>query len=267
MLATLAIALLASVLDTPNGFVPANTRDVFQARNGRGDSTPDWMVSSLNGRVRVETRVDWVKRDIAEGKAIIKKQQTPPKFTFKMDGMTVAWKPGQGVPVSDGWLDCYDGGEFGGGLIWYARDLSHYKLVSGRNTQIIAQTHKGLFAIQSLTHMMFWYSDLVELLPGPKGWSTKLVTNLHVSPIAVVQDGDRLVYMTYDFVTTLETDGKQFEIYNGDFERLEPESMVRLPSGVIWIGGSVGVLRLAPKADGGFSTQWFLKAPLRKKGR
>ena len=173
---------------------------------------------------------------------------------------TLTWRPGEGVRVDDGWIYGYAAGEFGGGLFWFSSDGKSRKKLSSRNTQLVLKTPKGLFAVQGLTHLMFWYGRLVAIERKDGTWAERLITDLHASP-AVVADGDRFVIATRNFVSILETDGRQREIYRPTrLQDFRVESIVRRTNGEIWIGSSSGLLRLIPKLGGEYAAQWFLPA-------
>lgn len=254
----LAFALLATPLQAagpiPAGFKPTSGPELTQRNDD--SRTADYMVTLVGDKLRVETRVDWVKRTTKE--AALHRSLHPPKVSFRDDMARIDWSPGDGVQVDGGWLWGYDVGEFGGGLYWFAPDGKSHLRLDHRNTPILAKTSKGLFAVQALTHMMFWYSELVEVTKGATGWTSRRITDLHVTPRQIIQVGDRFVYTAANYVSTLETDGSQHEIYRS---WPEPgfESMVRRTNGEIWIGAATALLRLTPKANGDYSSQWFMK--------
>lgn len=244
-----ACAVSLQVSGTPPGFKPVGETTIF--RRAEPDyGAESYMVSLEGDRLRVETRVAWVARE--------SRVKVPrPKVVIDLGMSRARWNPGEGVRVSDGWLQGFDMGEFGGGLYWFAPDGSSYRRVNDKNVAILGKTSKGLFAVRSLSHLKFWYADLVELVPGAHGWKTRVVTDLHESPGPILQAGDRFVYATNRFVTTLETDGTQHEIYH-PWSALRPESMVLRSNGEIWIGSTQALLRLTPKADGHYTPQWFV---------
>ncbi|RYG69187.1 hypothetical protein EON77_14905 [bacterium] len=99
--------------------------------------------------------------------------------------------------------------------------------------------------------------------PGTKGgWRIHEITNLHHEPYGVTQDGDRFLFAGDRFVSTLETNGRQRELYNAE-QRLGIRSLVRLANGDIWAGASAALLRLRSKSDAAYAAQWF--APLAAK--
>ena len=166
--------------------------------------------------------------------------------------------------MPQGWLTALDFGEWGGWLSLVDIDQAHYKFISDRNTRLVAKTSKGLFAFQDLSHLQFSYADLVEVVPGPKSYSTRTVTTLHESPRAIWQDHDRFLFSTDTFISTLETDGSQREL---DRFGCVPEfrSMTQCANGDVWLGGGIALLRIQHKGDG-YAFDWFTTKTRAAKG-
>jgi hypothetical protein len=251
----------ASESAVPLGFRAAKEPEIF--RELGDEEFPEGYMVSLDGdRVRAETRTDWVKRIRAEAKSRPKPKAS---VTIPNGDSAFLWSHGQGVQVEDGWIAGYSSGEWGGGLFWLGPKGSPHKRISDRNTSIVAKTSKGIFAVQALAHMVFSYAALVEVRRGQKGWETHSITDLHVSPSQVLQEGDRLVYVAGEFVSTLETNGTQREIYRA-LSEIAARSMVRRANGQLWIGSLHGLLSLTPRPDGQYKAQWYVPASEDKKG-
>ena len=244
--------LLVALQDVPPGFAPTIERAIFR-RDSNGPGAPDWMVTLDGKRLRVETRDTYLDRTRVAPK------KDPNARAVKVGGATFVWVPGDGIAVHDGWIEGFDAGEFGGGLLWFSKDGRTHRLLSHHNTQLVIRTPKGIFAVQSLTHMMFWYAELVAVEKRVGLWTARKITDLHASP-RVIGDGNRFILATDEYVTTLETDGTQREIYR-TYDRLRIVSMVRRTNGEVWIGSHYGLLRLKPKEGGDYAAQWFLPKP------
>lgn len=246
----------------PAGFRPATEHEfAHRFANGhvidadiRGE-TPDWMVSRDGDRLRVESRKDWLDR--MRDKNQRPPYNQPPKITINVDTAKAFWWPGQGLRVRDGWLLNVDIGEWGGGIYLIDPNGNGYRQITERNTPIMEKMPQGIFAIESLSHLMFWYADLVEVRREKKGWTTRRITDLHVSPYNVIRSGNGFIYSTNEFISALETDGSQREIFRPLYTH-SFSSMVRLPSGPIWLGDPDGLLRLTPKPNGEYDAQWYL---------
>lgn len=248
------VAQTSAVSDAPVGFKAV---EMERALNGTTDemSDPGYVVSLVGDKLRIENGADWSKR--------VKREQESPdpsRIKFKVDMATLTWKPGEGVEAGDGWIEGFDVGEFAGGLFWFSKDRKKRAQIDERNTRIVAKTSKGIFAVQALLHLMFWYSDLVEVKPTAAGWTTRVITSLHLGPRTVVQDSDRFLYSTSEYISTLETDGTQRELYRPDGYNLRLNSMVVRANGDVWAARSNALLRLRRKGDATVA-QWFMKAP------
>ena len=213
--------------------------------------SPGYMVSSINGNLRVETRKDWEERQMAEYAATHKGK---PKYVVNLGDSSLNWYAGDGVKVHDGWLDYADVGEFGGGIVWVARDQSKYRVISRDNTRFLASTSKGLFAVQSLEHGLFWFSRMVKLEPSLTGWKVGFVSDLHEVLTAITVDGDHLLFASQNFVSTLEANGSQRELYRFPAQ-VSPQS-IAIVNREIWVGTGSHLLRLVFK-DGEYRGDWL----------
>lgn len=212
----------------------------------------DYRESLVDDRVRVETRSNWLERFYTESKT----RKPPTGLAIKLSNGTVYPALIPGLPVKSGQLQGYDMGEFGGGIYWISRNGKEFRKVNDRNTQIVGATSKGVYAVQALQHLQFWYAALVKVSQGAKGWQVRTVTDLHTVPSAIVQDGDRFVYAAENYLSTLELSGAQHEIYRS-LLGMRIGSMIRRRNGEIWGGASKGLIRLSPQKAGGYAVQWF----------
>jgi hypothetical protein len=239
----------------PKGFKQVLLKDAAYWLNDK-KNTPCWMVSDKNGKLVVETSSEWEKRIRAQDKAkgtnqrSVKIDQGSAQFFFN---------PGSCLKVEDGWLQAADAGEFGGGLFWWSKDGSKYKIITDRNAQIVSNIGGRIYAVESLAHMDTIYGSLVEVRRTLKGWETAWITDIHVDPRIVVLDGDRFVFATDEYVSTLEPNGKQKEIFRQGTIRLRAFSAARLGDGTIWLGEERYLLRLTPKKDGNYGASAFVK--------
>ncbi len=250
MISALLLAFPTQASDAPKGFRP-----VDESALSSGSARPEakfFQVSLEEGRVRIETFWERERRERAEAAA-----KGAPRTTVPLNhGYSLSWSPGDGVRVRDGWLLPYDLGEWGGGILLFLDDGKRYERVSGNPTTLVARTRRGVFALQSYAHLEFAFSRLVEIRKEREGWRERLVTDLHVPFFRGLQDGERLVYWTDEFVSTLETDGRQREIYRSLYGA-KMGSGVRRKDGELWFGAERGALRLRPGRGGGYAAQWF----------
>lgn len=261
------LALLPTLVDAPPGFKPVAEADALR----RGRSGERYVVAAPEGRLRIETWLRWRERGAeiyertasgSRGVPIAPRQELS---RIKLGDMKMALGLGWGLEVTGGWLSAWTFGEFGGGLLFVADATGAITLVDQGNTILLARTSRGIFAVQGLAHGGD-FGRLVQVHePEPDvGWQVEAITDLHGEPSAVAQDGDRLLFASGRFVSTLETDGRQREIYRVS-DRTGIGSLVSLPNGDLWAGAPGAVLRLRRKASATYTAQWF--APLSGTGK
>ena len=239
---------------TPLGFMPVLESELRE----RQLPERNWRVSFDRGRLRVEDMKAYFDRVPSKRHAKVE-----PKVVLPIEALVFSgpWALDPGVRVADGSLHALDGGEWGGGIFWIAPSGRPKIQISDANTLIVARLRGGIFAVQSLAHMMFNFSRLVRVDRVRGKWTTRLVTDLHVPIREAVREGDRFVYLGYDgFVSTLEPDGRQREIYR-DHTSQSLFSLTRAPDGTLWVGARSAVLRLTPGRGGEYAEQWFAPLP------
>lgn len=238
--------------DPPRGFKLASDREIWQLGSPDLDDE-SYEVTLVKDKVRVETRVEYVAREEKEWKA---KPKTEPKHSIFLGHATGHWEIGMGAKVSDGWIHGWDAGEFGGGLYWFSADGSKFKKIGDRNTQIVTKTSKGVFAFQSLNHLMFSYSRFIKVEQVKGLWKEVLVTDLHDCPSAVLFVEGRFLYIGPKYVSTMELDGTQRLIYRSP-RQLMPGGFYQRKNGEVWMGSSRSILCLVPEANGQYKHFWF----------
>lgn len=234
-------------VEAPQGFRKVNLNQLENARERH------WHVRMEGANLRVETEADLRKADSN------KRPGSASTIKIRAEDFTYYWPEGEGIKVGDQWLVNADMGEWGGGIYLMSPSTKSYKAISLRNTGPLFQTSKGIFCIQSLTHFMFWYSDLVAVNKLGNNWTSSIITNLHWNPIQYVQDGDHMICLTPEFVTTLDMDGRQFEIFRNQWSNVEFNSIALDTQHRIWVGLSRGLLCLSPGASK-YSSTWFMRA-------
>lgn len=213
----------------------------------------DYEVTLVNDLVRVEDRVTFVARERKE-----QSTQKPPKpgHSIFLGHATGQWSMGVGARVEDGWIHGWDAGEFGGALYWFSRDGETYKKIDSRNTLGVTVTSKGVFAFQSLNHLMFSYSRFVKVEKSDGAWQVRQVTDLHDCPQAILFTGKRFLYVGPRYVSTMELNGTQRLVYRSPRE-MRAGGIYERKNGEVWIGNSRSVLCLSPKEDGAYKHYWF----------
>jgi hypothetical protein len=250
----LIVALLVLIPALSSTGVPAEFRAATEPEVARAQGDHSWMVFYSKGSVGALPRVEWVKKKRA---ATDGWKPGADWMQIRMEASSWYWQRGTGLPARDGWIVAASFGEWGGGLYWLSKDGSDVVRISDRNTDEVMKTNGGIFAVQSLHHLTFWYSDLIEVRKTATGWTTELVTNLHEAPRFVLPDKDRFILVMSDYVCSLEPNGRRRELYRLPVEE-RVESAILLNDGSLWIGSCRGLLRLQPKTRNEYVAQWFL---------
>jgi hypothetical protein len=257
-------ALAGAVADpvVPPGFEPVPGKKVARHAAGTMDS-PKWMVTLNGDKIRVETRVAWVKRTSPATKAeFLESQEKGKRVEFSAARAYLV--PGTGIPVEDGELFARDFGEFGGGIIFVPKDGGEPSFVSPLCTPVMVRTPQGVFAFQSLAHMGFQYADLVKVVKGAEGWETKPIASFKEDPSVIIAAGDRFLLAADGWVAELDMRGKRKTLFSTTWE-MGAESLVKRRNGELWLGAGWGILRLSPKPNGSYSSQWFMASRPKKR--
>ena len=250
----LTVALGAQDLPiAPSGFRQASEVEIY--RLGRLDylTDVDYEVTLVNDKVRVETRVDFVARERKEAE---KNPALDPVHKIDLGQSYGIWNPGDGVKVSDGWLQGWDMGEFGGGLYWFSKGGKRFAKIDRRNTSSVTRAAKGVYAWQGSDHMMFRYSRFVRLEYAKEEWSVHLVSDLHEVPRALIFNSDHFLYVGTEYVSTMELNGTQRLIYRSPRE-LRPGGFYKRRNGELWLGTSRAILCLSPVGNRNYKPFWF----------
>lgn len=235
--------------DTPPGFRAVDEADISDMK-GEGE---DFHVAIVDDRLVVERYSEW--RASVDAQIKQKLVQMPPGVAafYKV---YKDWYPIHQLAVKDGWLVAANWGEMGGGLFWVPPNGKAQR-VSDRNTVLLSKTSKGIFVVQSYAHLMFSYASLAKVERDGSQWTVRTVTDLHVAPHVVIQEGERFLFAAGEFVSTLEVDGRQQELYHCWF-RVVWNSISVAHDGTVWLGSGHGILRLTPGSGGRYEPQWFV---------
>lgn len=163
------------------------------------------------------------------------------------------------LEVDDGWLIGFDAGEYGGALWWLSQDGSKRERLVNENVQGIAMLGSRIVVLTGLAHLSMDTGHAFDLTHGHEGrWRAGLRTDLGASPLAfTVQPDMSIMFMTFSGVRRLEPNGKVEQLSDGDFGFLYPGSVAVLPSGEIYVGMNLYVMRLTP-SNAGYREEWFI---------
>ena len=205
-----------------------------------------YQVFQKGGKLKVLTRVEWVRQQRAKPRFHAPKGSV----NVKESGYRATFVPGAGIKVVEGELYDVDIGEWGGGIYFVSNSRKTATKISSRNTEILEQFADGIYAFQSLHHMMFFYAELVKVdFVGGK-WVVRTVLSLKEAPNSVNRDGDRFVLLMDKALLAIYPDGKQRELFNLGSIKNHYWCMTILSNHQIWLGGDAGVAAFVPRLDG-----------------
>lgn len=236
-------------LPIPAGWVayraPAADSAILQCA---ANSRREWRVEAAD-KGAVEIRLD--RRE--EHRAAL-----PPAINLR--GAAIGAKGSRSIEqVDDGWLIGFDAGEFGGGLWWFASDGKSRKRLASDNITGFARTANGVYAVTGLAHMGFESGKVLQIGAGAAGnRQIKTLVDLGFAPQTfAVESDDSLLILTTRALIRVKTAGATERLLTVNFGRLYPNSMVILPSNVIYAGMRHFVVRLTP-IENGYKEEWFV---------
>lgn len=161
--------------------------------------------------------------------------------------------------VADGWLVGLDVGEFGGGLWWFSSDGKANKKLSAENIVGFAKTSTGVFALAGLAHLGFDNGKVLKIV-GDAEANRKIETlvDLGSAPRTFASKSpESLLVLTTNSFVRVKTSGTIEKLFSTKYEQLYPNSMVILPSGIVYIGMRHFVTRLTPTNEG-YKEEWLV---------
>lgn len=169
------------------------------------------------------------------------------------------------VPVDDGYLVGFGGGEYGGSLWWYPRQPGPGRLLATAVVhEIIATPNAGEFAvITGLAHLDTNIAKALFIARSQGEWRVQREVSLQGSPEVHVAQPDGILMADSSAVTFLP--------WRGDLRTLRRFSVRALsgsfafgPAGQIAVGRSVVVSVLTPTSEGGYAEESYRPKECRK---
>ncbi|MBS2028634.1 MAG: hypothetical protein JST54_12080 [Deltaproteobacteria bacterium] len=254
MVHVLAVVLLATpISDVPTGWVVLSAPPAGDQLTCAGYSEREWKVAWTDGGVRITPDDGQQSRSDSE--------------PFPIKGTAEEGLAGERhvLGVQDGYLIGFDAGEFGGALWWASKDGSRRERLRtpGETTYDVENVHgmasmgDDVLVIQGLAHLSINVGKAV--LVSTTGHRIRFLADLNAEPLFVFREDDRsAIVLTNRRLIRLHPSGAievlaQLEVLDS---ALYPNSMVRSPSGVFWVGMRHLVLRLAPRGSG-YESTWF----------
>jgi hypothetical protein len=161
------------------------------------------------------------------------------------------------ISVSDGWVVGFDGGEFSKGLWWFSPDGRNQQHIADVNVRGIVRIGDRILALVGLAHGSKDSGDVVEISKFADTWRSRHLISLPGAPEAfAVENTQGLLVLTTQGLVRIVDRGVQQLTYNG-YAPLFPSSIVKMPSGALYIGLRHFIVRLSP-AEAGYAEDWFV---------
>jgi hypothetical protein len=232
----------------PTGFV--HTSDFNAVRR---DPTKQWYVSIKSGELSVVS-----EKQFRESESKVFRKEKFEGIKIRGESYPTRLIPRQGISVIDGYMHPVDNGEWGGGIYFENARSGKFTKISFSNTSFLTKIGSRLYAIQASAHMGFQYSQFVEIRREGKKWRQRGITDLHEVPTAYMTVGHAIVYVANNYISTLELNGTQLEIYRHQFNDIGCRSCVALPNGDLWFGCDWGLFCLKKSKSGGYEDYMFV---------
>jgi hypothetical protein len=203
---------------------------------------------------------------LVDGALAVRKREPPPvrdPLPFEIDEASVpAWKMANRhvLPVPDGLLVGFEGGEFRGGLWWFNPDGSSRARLTEDNVVGLARARGRILAIVGLAHGVINSGRVLQISKSGAVWQASPFAGLNAAPQAFVAEPDgALLVLTTDGLTRIDETGRSRQVRSLGYHSLYPASMIRLASGALYVGMRHFLVRLSP-TDSGYWEEWFVPA-------
>jgi hypothetical protein len=197
-----------------------------------------WVVSAEGDRVRARLR----EGDYGPGPGM----KPGPDFDVQVKEVPELFFPTCAVRVEDGWLVGFSGGEWGGGLWWFAEDGKKNDRVARGNINGLVRSESAVFAIEGLAHG--WSRGSVLRLTAKDGnWVVEEFVKLPERGLAGTAVNNDLVVVTDSKVVKVTREGKVEPLVEGLDLVGDPTSVVVAKSGTLYVGIPEFVAAINPK--------------------
>lgn len=161
--------------------------------------------------------------------------------------------------VADGWLVGLDVGEFGGGLWWFGSDGKDNKKLSSENIVGFVNTSTGILALAGLAHLSLHDGKILKIVGDTRtGRKVETLVSLGSAPRTFVSESpDTLLVLTTDSLIRVKTSGAVEKLSSTKYQQLYANSMVLLPSGIVYFGMRHFVTRWTPTNEG-YKEEWLV---------
>jgi hypothetical protein len=165
------------------------------------------------------------------------------------------------IDVPGGRLLGYNGGEFGGEVVYVAKGGGRTS-IANRNLSFFVPTRTGILGLGGLDHLGLNEGWLLLFKGrGSGGWEAETLMSFEGEPRAYTALGDdTLLVVTMGTLTLLRPPSHHTVLYRKPLSAfIDPRSIVRDRAGVIYVGARYAVTRLKPH-EGGYADDWIVPA-------
>lgn len=150
------------------------------------------------------------------------------------------------VPVSNGWLIGFDGGEYGGGLWWFDHQGRKRLQLSTDNVRYLTPVRGQVLAFLGLAHLQHDFGRVVIVRPSQSGAVAETLGDLPAAPLAVTvaPASNHVLVLTSEGLSAMDVGGGQKHLGNMVPPLLGPTSIVETEPGVLYVGARHFVLRV-----------------------
>ena len=161
------------------------------------------------------------------------------------------------VTFPDGQLVGFDGGEFGGGVLWKPDHGRQVKLTN-ENLKYFVPLPSGLYGLVGLAHMGLNDGRLLRFRRVDGRWRVDTAADLHAAPYGFTPlGGDSLLVLTISGLTVVAAPSGVRKIADGElWSWTIPQSVVRDRAGVVYVGMRFAVARLSPEDN--YKESWLI---------
>ena len=164
------------------------------------------------------------------------------------------------MPFRGGTLIGRNHGEFGGGLWWVARDGGRGTQLSDENVHWFVETSFGMVALTGIDHMNVSQGQAVLVAAsGPLPPSISVLADLQGAPrVFVLDEAGNILVMTATQLIRISERGSE-TLFTTDYGLTGPTSIVKEPSGTVYVGMRHFITRLTPTGQS-FEEDWLVPA-------
>jgi hypothetical protein len=213
-------------------------------------STDEWTVSRQSNHIAIK------RRDSNEPE-----QPTLPFTIQRPKGTYAPYLVGLRyiAKVDNGWLVGFNAGEWGGTLWWFSPDGKKRYMISKDQVCGFLPSRVGLLALEGLGHLGLSRGKIIRLRKLNGRWATERFVDLGSAPYVAIQDVDgSIIVATSAELLRVQLNKKKTVLLSGSsWSGTYPNSMVRAPSGNLYLGMRYAVVKIT-RNKSAYKAQWLI---------